>query len=93
MSTFDTGVNLVGITDHDTGKRVKNIIEKYLNQDITQELCDNIMTDAQAEFGIDHPIEVNLDDETKEIEIIILDKNNRIMKCSSLTLFPEAYND
>ena len=91
MSTFDTGVNLIGITDHDTGKKVKNIIEKYLNKDITQELCDNIMEDIQTEFGIDHPAEVNLDDETHEIEIIIRDKNNRIMKCSSLKLFPEAY--
>ena len=91
MSTFDTGVNLVGITDHDTGKKVKNIIEKYLNMDITQELCDNIMVDVQTEFGVDHPAEVHLDDETKEILIIIRDKNDRVMKCSSLTLFPEAY--
>ena len=91
MSTFDTNVTLSGITDHVTGKKVKSIIEQYLDDPITQELCDVIVQHVQREFGVDHPAQVNLDDETQNIEIIVKDNNGRFIKCSSLTLFPEAY--
>lgn len=91
MSTFGTGATLATITDHVTGKKVKAIIEQYLNDSITQELCDKIVEHVQREFGVDHPAQVNLDDETGEIEIIVKDRNGRFIKCSSLKLFPEAY--
>lgn len=91
MATFDTGATLATITDHVTGKKVKNIIEQYLNEPINQELCDKIVEHVQNEFGVDHPAQVNLDDETHEIEIIVKDRNGRLIKCSSLSLFPEVY--
>jgi len=49
------------------------------------------MSDLKAEFGEDHPAQVNLDDETHDIEVILRDSNGRFIKCSSLTLFPEEY--
>ena len=91
MATFDNTTNLVGITDHVTGKMVKNIIEEYLNEPITEELSDRLMDHLKRTFGEDHPIQVSLDDVTNEIEIVVLDRNKRYIKCSSLTLFPEAY--
>ena len=91
MSTFDNTNNLVGITDHVTGKMVKNIIEEYLNDPITEEVSNKIMDHLKRTFGEDHPIQVSLDDVTNEIEIVVLDRNKRYIKCSSLTLFPEAY--
>lgn len=92
MATFDTITNTTGIiTDHVTGKKVKSIIEEYLNDPITEELCDKIIAHVQREFGVDHPSQVNLDDETHEIEIIVKDRNGKFIKCSSLKLFPEAY--
>ncbi len=91
MSTFDTNVSLVGITDRVTGEKVKAIIGKYIHSPITQELCDTIIKDVQNEFGVDHPAEVGLDDQTHEIVIIVRDVNGRYIKCSSLELFPEEY--
>lgn len=88
MSTFDTTMKLTGIHDHVTGKKIKDIIEEYLNDPITEELSDKIMAHLQRVFGENHPIQVNLDDETNEIEIIVEDRNGRYIKCSSLTLFP-----
>jgi hypothetical protein len=44
---------------------------------------------AFGPFGEGHPAQVNLDDETHEIEVIVLDSNGRYIKCSSLTLFPK----
>lgn len=88
MGTFDTTTNMSSITDHVTGKKVMAIIEKYLNQPLSEEMLDNIIADVKNEFGENHPAQVNLDDETNEIEIIVLDKNGRYIKCSSLTLFP-----
>jgi hypothetical protein len=91
MSTFDTNTKLQSITDHETGKKIKDIIGKYITHDISEELCDKIMADLKAEFGEDHPAQVNLDDETFEIEVIVRDSNGRFIKCSSITLFPEEY--
>ncbi len=91
MSTFDTNMQIKSITDHVAGQKIKNIIGKYITHDISEELCDKIMSDLKAEFGEDHPAQVNLDDETHEIEIILRDSNGRFIKCSSITLFPEEY--
>lgn len=92
MATFDTMTHTTGhVTDAVTGKKVKNIIEQYLNDPITIELCDKIVAHVQREFGENHPAQVNLNDETHEIEIIVKDRNGKYIKCSSLTLFPEAY--
>lgn len=91
MSTFDTTMKMESITDHVAGKKIKNIIGKYITHDISQELCDNIMEELKAEFGEDHPAQVNLDDETHDIEVILRDSNGRFIKCSSRTLFPEEY--
>ena len=91
MSTFDTNVKMGSITDHETGKKIKNIIGKYITHSISQELCDKIMDDLKEAFGEDRSAQVNLDDETHEIEIIMRDSNGRFIKCSSITLFPEEY--
>jgi ribosomal protein S17E len=91
MSTFDTNIQIKSITDHDAGQKIKNIIRKYITHDISQELCNNIMDDLKEEFGENRPAQVNLDDKTHEIEIIMLDGNGRYIKCSSITLFPEEY--
>lgn len=90
MAEFDTTMNMVGITDHVAGKKIMNIMEKYVDQVFSEEMLDNIITDIKHEFGEDHPAQVNLDDETNEIEIIVKDRNGRYIKCSSLTLFPKA---
>lgn len=90
MATFDTNISTVGhITDHVTGENVKNIMKQYLNQPITEELGDKIMKHLQEVYGKNHPIQVNLDDETNDIEIILKDRNGKYMKCSSLKLFPK----
>jgi len=91
MSTFDTNVKMESITDHESGKKIKNIIGKYITHSISQELCDKIMDDLKEAFGEDRSAQVNLDDETHEIEIIMRDSNGRFIKCSSITLFPEEY--
>jgi ribosomal protein S17E len=91
MSTFDTNMQLKSITDHETGKKIKNIIGKYITHSISEELCDKIMDELKETFGEDRAAQVNLDDETHEIEIIMRDSNGRFIKCSSITLFPEEY--
>jgi ribosomal protein S17E len=91
MSTFDTNVKMESITDHETGKKIKNIIGKYITHSISEELCDKIMDELKETFGEDRAAQVNLDDETHEIEIIMRDSNGRFIKCSSITLFPEEY--
>ena len=91
MSTFDTNVKMESITDHETGKKIKNIIGKYITHSISEELCDKIMDELKETFGEDRAAQVNLDDETHEIEIIMRDSNGRFIKCSSHTLFPEEY--
>lgn len=91
MSTFDTNMQLKSITDHEAGQKIKNIIGKYITHAISQELCDKIMNDLKEVFGEDRSAQVNLDDETREIEIIMRDSNGRFIKCSSRTLFPEEY--
>ena len=90
MTTFDTGTVMGSITDHVAGQKIKEIIKKYLSAAINEELCNNIMKDLKDEFGDEHPAQVNLDDETGEIEVIVLDANGRYIKCSSLTLFPKG---
>lgn len=90
MSTFNTSdTNTISI-DSVTGDKVKNIMEKYLTETFSDELCDSIMSDIKNVFGEEHPAQINLDDETREIEIIVRDSNNRWLKCSSLTLFKDA---
>jgi hypothetical protein len=90
MTTFDTAENpLFGTVDHATGNKVAKIIEKYLNKTMNQEMCDSIIQDLQEQFGVEHPSQVTLDDETNEILIIVRDHNGSWIKCSSLTLFPE----
>ena len=90
MATFDTTENSLDNTiDRVTGNKVKKIMEKYLDETMSEELCDRIMADLCNEFGQDHPAQVNLDDETNEIEIVVRDRNDRWIKCSSLTLFPK----
>jgi hypothetical protein len=79
--------------DHDTGKKVKNIMEKYLDTVYSEETCDLIMTDLRNEFGNDADAQVTLDSDTTEIEIIVRDVKNRLMKCSSLTLFKNKQVD
>jgi actin-like ATPase involved in cell morphogenesis len=90
MAIFDTTDNTLDRTiDHVTGNKIKDIIEKYLGETINQELCDKIMEEVKAEFGEEHLAQVHLDDETNEIEIVVRDRNDKWIKCSSLTLFPE----
>jgi hypothetical protein len=89
MSTFDTTTKIESITDHETGEKIKAIIGKYITHDISQELCDKIMDELKEAFGEDRAAQVNLDDETHEIEIIVRDSNGRFIKCSSTTLFPK----
>ena len=90
MATFDTTDNtLDGTIDQVTGNKVAKIIKKYLDDTINEELCDKIMEDVRKEFGDEHPSQVHLDDETGEIEIVVRDRNDRWIKCSSLTLFPK----
>jgi hypothetical protein len=86
MSTFSTDADFI---DHDTGKKVKNIMEKYLDTVYSEETCDLIMTELRNEFGNDADAQVTLDTDTTEIEIIVRDVKNRLMKCSSLTLFKD----
>ena len=91
MATFDTNISTIGhITDRVTGGMVMDIMEEYLDDPITEELSDKIMAHLQRIFGEDHPMQVNLDDETNEIEIIVKDRNGKFIKCSSLKLFPKA---
>lgn len=91
MATFDTTDNTLDSTiDTKTGNKIKDIMEKYLNEVMSAELCEKIMDDIKAEFGEDHPAQVNLDDETNEIEIVVRDVNDKWIRCSSLTLFPKA---
>lgn len=82
---------MAGITDRDTGEKIKNIIGKYITHDISEELCDKIMADLRETFGENRPTQVNLDDKTHEIEVIMQDNNGKYIKCSSITLFPEEY--
>lgn len=91
MSTFDTMENskFGNTVDHATGNKVAKIIKKYLNEPMSSEMCDSIIQDIQEQFGVDHPAEVTLDDETNEILIIVRDNKGSWIKCSSLTLFPE----
>jgi sulfatase maturation enzyme AslB (radical SAM superfamily) len=91
MSTFDTNIKIESITDHAAGQKIKSIIGKYITHDISEELCDKIMNDLKEAFGENHPAQVNLDDETHDIEVIVRDSNGRFIKCSSRTLFPEEY--
>lgn len=86
MGTFNTSDKLLNITDQVTGKKVVTIIKKYENQTVSEEMLDSIIQDIKNEFGEDHPAQVNLDDKTNEIEIILKDTNGRYIKCSSLKI-------
>ena len=85
-STNDTG----HVVDHNMGNKVKNIMEKYVGTVLTEETADQVMADLITEFGENVEAQVLVDDETKDIEVIIRDTNNVLMKCSSLKLFKEA---
>jgi uncharacterized protein YqeY len=90
MTIFNAGDRLSTITDHTTGKQVMEIMKKYLDKPMNEKMLDDIIIDIKKEFGENHPAQVNLDDETNDIEITVLDNNGRYIKCSSLTLFPNA---
>jgi len=45
-----------------------------------------VMEDVRTAFGENIDAQVMIDTDTGEIEIIVRDKNDRFMKCSSLTL-------
>ena len=90
-------MQIKSITDHVAGQKIKNIIGKYITHDISEELCDKIMSDLKAEFGEDHPAQVNLDDETFEIDIknsqplfltkLIQDSESKWVNADELSLF------
>lgn len=77
------------LVDHDTGKKVVKIMEKYVGGTLTEETCDQIMEDIRNTFGDNKDAQVMIDTDTTEIEITIRDSNERLMKCSSLTLFKD----
>jgi hypothetical protein len=75
--------------DYNMGNKVKNIMEKYVGNMLTEETADQVMTDLIEEFGNDIEAQVVIDDEINDIEVIIRDSNGVLMKCSSLKLFAE----
>jgi hypothetical protein len=72
------------------GNRVKSIMEKYVGTELTEETCDLVMEDLRATFGESVAAQVTIDTDINDIEVMIRDSNDRIMKCSSLTLFKDA---
>lgn len=79
-----------GHIDYNMGNRVKSIMEKYVGTELTEETCDLVMEDLRATFGEDIAAQVTIDTDINDIEVMIRDSNDRIMKCSSLTLFKDA---
>jgi hypothetical protein len=76
--------------DYNMGNIVKNIMEKYVGTELTEETCDLVMEDLRATFGESVAAQVTIDTDINDIEVMIRDSNDRIMKCSSLTLFKDA---
>jgi hypothetical protein len=87
-----TVVSSDNFIDHDTGKKVSKIIEKYMDTELSEETCDLVLADIREAFGQDHFAEVSVDTDTSEIAVIIEDKNNRLLKCTSLQIL-ETKND
>ncbi len=79
-----------GHIDYNMGNIVKNIMEKYVGTELTEETCDLVMEDLRATFGENVAAQVTIDTDINDIEVMIRDSNDRIMKCSSLTLFKDA---
>ena len=79
-----------GHIDYNMGNIVKGIMEKYVGTELTEETCDLVMEDLRAAFGESVAAQVTIDTDINDIEVMIRDSNDRIMKCSSLTLFKDA---
>ncbi len=80
------------LLDHVTGKKVMKIMEKYVGNNLTEEVCESIMQEVRDTFGQDTDARVMIDTDTTEIEITVRDVNGVLMKCSSLTLFKDKTN-
>jgi hypothetical protein len=76
--------------DYNMGNKVKKIMEKYVGTELGEETCDLVMEDLRATFGENVEAQVMIDTDINDIEVLIRDSNERIMKCSSLTLFKDA---
>jgi len=83
MSTATSNDSFI---DHARGAAVRVILEKYMSGPLSEETCDLVMEDVRTAFGENIDAQVMIDTDTGEIEIIVRDKNDRFMKCSSLTL-------
>jgi hypothetical protein len=70
--------------DHDTGRKVTDIIGKYANTELSEETCDLVIEDIRAAFGENISAKVMIDTDVNDIEVIIQDKNDRFMRCSLL---------
>lgn len=94
MSSFTTNNTKVdrSLMDHVTGKKVMKIMEKYVGNPLTEEVCESIMQEVCETFGKDTDAQVMIDTDTTEIEITVRDNTGRLMKCSSLTLFKDKIN-
>jgi hypothetical protein len=51
------------------------------------------MEDLRTAFGENVSAQVKIDTDINDIEVMIRDTNDRIMKCSSLTLFKDGSTD
>jgi len=90
MSEFiSTNNNTAPGVDYNMGNQVKDIIEKYVGTELTEETCDQLMEDLRFAFGENIEAQVTIDTDINDIEVIVRDSNNILMKCSSLTLFKE----
>jgi hypothetical protein len=94
MSAFTSSntINDPHIIDHVTGKKVMKIMETYVGNPLTEEVCESIMKDVCETFGKDTDAQVMIDTDTTEIEITVRDVNGILMKCSSLKLFKDKIN-
>lgn len=76
--------------DYNMGNKVKKIMEKYVGTELSEQTCDLLMEDLRSTFGEKIEAQVTIDTDINDIEVLIRDSNQRIMKCSSLTLFKDA---
>ena len=79
-----------GHIDYNMGNIVKSIMEKYVGTELTEETCDLVIEDLRVAFGESVATQVTIDTDINDIEVLIRDSNDRIMKCSSRTLFKDA---
>jgi hypothetical protein len=88
MSEFiSTNNSTAHVVDYNIGNQVKNLMNKYVGTELTEDTCDQLMEDLRATFGDTVEAQVTIDTDINDIEVIIRDSNNVLMKCSSLTLF------